>query len=359
MTDLLQQSARAFLSIESTPSVARAIEDNGEPYSKPLWDAIADLGWLSVGLSEEMGGTGESVPDLLTVAEELGRAIAPVPWISTAVLARTVLRDQPISDLQDVFVELLEGRTIIAAAIREQDSGYGPPAHCHASYAQGEWTLNGEKHFVVDAGSADRFLVTAWTSAGPTLFLVAASDVAVVRQKTVDGATLGIIRLENAHPEAIIGVVGKGVETLTPALNLATAALTAWMLGASEKSLEMATDYAKVRVQFGRPIGSFQAISHKLADVRWHLDALRVMVDRVADEYDLEQDPTASISVAKAYANRWVIWALHRCHEVFAGLAFMQVHDLQLYYRRVVAAASWLGDEEYHKDEVVRLRVLA
>jgi alkylation response protein AidB-like acyl-CoA dehydrogenase len=360
--ELLRRSAREFLETQSPPALAREVEDSRQPMSSALWASLAQLGWLGLGLPETAGGSGGGALEVAIFAEELGRAIAPVPWISSCVWGGILLADHRTPETDAVLQRAIAGTAVLAAAIREEDIGYGPDQiRCRAERRQDGWRLTGEKRFVVDGGAATHLVVLAREGArdgdtGLSAFLVPADDegMTVAPQPTTAGDGLATVRLEDARPLAVVGPVGGGWAAIQKAERRATAALTAWMLGGAEKQLEAAVEYAKVRVQFGRPIGSFQAIAHKLAEVKWRLDALRMLTYQAAACLADGRDAALEVAQAKAYANRWVSWAMHRVHEVFAGIGFMRVHDTQLYYRRLKVAESLLGDEEYHRRQIVR-----
>ncbi|MFN8534381.1 MAG: acyl-CoA dehydrogenase family protein [Dehalococcoidia bacterium] len=358
---LLQRTARDLLEAQSPPALVREVEDTHQNFSLPLWASLAEHGWLGLGLPEVSGGNGGGPLEVAIFAEELGRTLAPAPWISTVVWGGALLVQQQSQATKDLLRRVIAGNALIAAATRE-DAGYGPEAiRTRAEQRDGTWRLTGRKLFVVDGGAADHLVVLAHDpGAGLTAFLLRADDdgVRIAVQPTTGGDGLAVVDFENAEAIDILGAPGEGWAVLERPELLATSAFTAWMLGGAEKAFEAAVDYAKARVQFGRPIGSFQAVSHKLAEVRWRLDALRMLTYKAAAMLDRREDASVEVSEAKAYANRWGVWSMHRVHEVFAGLGFMRIHDTQLYYRRLVVASTVFGDETYHRRRVVRARVL-
>lgn len=360
--ELLRRSAREFLQTLSPPSLAREVEDQHAPMSPVLWSALAAHGWLGLGLPEDIGGSGGGPLEVALFAEELGRAIAPVPWITSTVWSGALLAGHRSATAEDLLRQLVAGSAIVVPALREDDVGYRPePLRCRAERRENGWRLTGEKRFVVDGQAASHLIVIARDGSGElSAFLVAtrSDGITVTAHPTTAGDGLATVRLDNARPLDVVGPVGRGWGAIQAAERRATVALTAWMLGGAEKQLEAAVEYAKVRVQFGRPIGSFQAIQHKLAEVRWRLDALRLLTYQAASLLADGREAAVEVSEAKAYANRWVSWAMHRIHEVFAGIGFMRVHDTQLYYRRLKVAESIWGDEDYHRREVVRRRLL-
>lgn len=364
--ELLRRSAREFLETQSPPSVAREVEDSRQALASGLWNSLAELGWLGLGLPEDVGGSGGGPLEIAIFAEELGRAIAPVPWISSSVWGGTLLAEHRSPELDALIRRMVAGTAIVAPAIREADIGYGPDQiRCRAERRQHGWRLTGEKRFVADGAAASHLVVLARDgsgdgAAGLTAFLVQVGDegVTVTPQPTTAGDGLATVVLDQARPLTVIGTVGSGWAALQRADQRATAAMTAWMLGGAQRQLEAAVEYAKVRVQFGRPIGSFQAVAHKLAEVKWRLDALRMLTYKAASFLADGRDATTEVSEAKAYANRWVSWSMHRIHEVFAGIGFMRVHDTQLYYRRLKVAESEFGDEQYHRRQIVRGRLI-
>lgn len=362
--EMLRSSAREFLSETSSPLVVRDVEATGRGYSRDLWQSMAGLGWLGLGLPESAGGMAGDMTDIALFAEELGRVVAPAPWISTVVWAGSLLANDSSDTAQELVQRIIRGEITVAVANREADLGYGPDTITLKAEQDGDsFRLSGEKRFVMDGAEADYFITVGRVGSGTgeegiTLFVVesGAEGLRVIPQPTTDGDTQAVVQYDNVRPVAVLGEVGQGWALLEEPTRKATIALTAWMLGGAETAADMSVAYAKMRVQFGRAIGSFQAISHKLADVRWRLDAIRMLVVKAVSTFD-DADNDADVSAAKAYGNQWIGWVMHRCHEVFAGAGFMKIHDLQLYFRRLLVAASWLGDEQYHRRNVVNRRI--
>lgn len=353
---LLQRNARGFLEDACPQSLVREVEFTPPYYSRPLWRNMAELGWVGLAIPEDSGGLGGGPVDLAVLAEQMGRVNAPVPWLSTAVLGAGVLSAAGGQD--GLLRRVADGEAVLAVAVREADLGYGPNG-IRTRYSDG--VLTGEKRFVEDAAAADMLIVAAREGAEVSLFRVdvPSDGLRVVWEPTTAGNATAWIALDAVRPVARIGESGQGLRLLAGAAELATAVLCWWMLGAAERGLEMAVAYAKERVQFGRPIGSFQAISHKLADVRCRLDGIRMLATKAMQALATGEDVEVQVSMAKAYTNEGVRWAMHRCHEVFAGIGFMEIHDLQLYYRRMRQYEVFLGDANYHRNRVAQARVLA
>ena len=363
---LMKRTARDFL-VEACPTTrVREMEASGSGLDEALWRQFAEMGWLGVGLPADIGGEGGDIADLVVLAGEFGRALAPVPWLSTVVWGGHTLLDSGSKAAGQVLRRIPVGKTVLSVATRENDAGYGPSSiSMVAEQHDAGWQLTGEKHFVADGGDASAFIVLCRSGQGNdetglTAFLVEsdAPGLKVFREPTV--ATTGADRVvfDQVRPTAVLGVIGAGWALLQRPTAIATTVLCAYMVGAAERSMELSIAYANERVQFGRPIGSFQAVSHKLADMRLKLDIAKLLTWKAARALDSGAQADSAVSMAKAWTNSATRWALYRCHEIFAGLGFMKIHDLQLYFRRLKLAESLLGDEMYHRRQVVNQAVL-
>jgi alkylation response protein AidB-like acyl-CoA dehydrogenase len=364
--ELLRRNAREVLEETCPQTHVREVEEKTPGISRGLWRSMADLGWLGLGAPSSAGGSDGDAVDLAVLAEELGRVNAPVPWLSTAVLATKLLADSGREMESGLVQRIVDGEAIVALAIREEDAGYSPNSISTAATASGDgYILNGLKMFVADGANADWLIVLARSGEGSGenglgLFLVEAGapGVTVEWQPNTSGEGLALVRLESARATSVLGRTGEGWRRLQGPTLLAAALHCRWMLGGADRALEMAVEYAKTRVQFGRPIGSFQAVSHKLAECKWKLTAARALTDRAIVALAEDDDPETPVSMAMAYTGTAVRNSMHSCHEVFAGIGFMKIHDLQLYYRRLKVAESRFGDVYFHRRNIAKRELL-
>ncbi|MFN7956117.1 MAG: acyl-CoA dehydrogenase family protein, partial [bacterium] len=271
---MLKDTARSFLERECASAKLRALLDDPRGSTDELWSKIVELGWLGLAVPEAYGGIGLGFLDLAVVLEEAGRALLPGPFFSTAVLAGSTLADGGSeAQKQRWLPEIAAGRAIGAAAVWEEGGAWTPQAiEAKARKTKTGYALSGRKCAVLDAHVADFLLVAAKLGTGVALFLVerGAKGLAIEPMKTVDGTrriahvTLTGVKLSE---DALVGGNADAWPLLSRTLDRAAAGMAAEMVGGAGKTLEMSVDYAKIRVQFGRPIGSFQAIKHKCADM--------------------------------------------------------------------------------------------
>ena len=275
--ELLAHTARELVTGRSPLKRVRELREDAIGFSRDLWSAMADLGWLGIVVPEQYGGAGLGWTDLAVVMEEVGRGLLPEPLVGSVLLATTaILLGGSDAQKQAHLPALVGGERLGALAYQEAGSRYD--AHhvtTRAERAGGGWTLTGEKIQVLDGHVADWLLVSARTAGEPrdasgvTLFLVPANAPGVVaeRQWRVDYRPAALVRLDcvTVSAEAVLGGEGQGGRLLARVLDRATIALTADMLGGLTAAFEMTLDYLKTRKQFGVPIGSFQALKHRAA----------------------------------------------------------------------------------------------
>jgi alkylation response protein AidB-like acyl-CoA dehydrogenase len=358
--DLLKRNARDFLAEQSPASLVKALMRDPLGYSESLWRGMADLGWPGLLIAEQYGGLGGSVVDACVLFEEIGRVLAPTPLFTSSILAAEVILACGSEEQQQrLLPEIAAGQCIAALAYTEPSDCWDPADIEVTARQDGEaYVLNGIKLFVADAHIADPLIVVGRQEG------TEGTDglVAVMVERNAPGLTLTPleplsgekqfeITLENVRGEAL-GNPPSGWGALDSAFERATIVKCAEMLGSSQKALEMAVEYSKVRIAFGRPIGSFQAIQHKAADMVTGVDALRVMVYEAAWKLDEGIPASLDISLAKDYANIMFRHVTVEAHQIFAGIGATMDHDLHLYFRRVRGSEMLLGDSEYHQERV-------
>jgi acyl-CoA dehydrogenase len=350
----LRDQARRFLAEQSPPKVVRTVLEGGEPYAAALWQAMADMGWLGAAIPEQYGGAGLGYEGLCVLAEELGRALAPVPFVSSAYLATEALLLAG-SDAQKrrLLPKLADGSAIGCMALAE---GTGNPDPVAVRLRTVGGRLSGSKWPVTDGGIADFAVVVARDEAGEiALFLADLTTVARGNLATVDPSR-NHARLDFAGA----AVERLGAQTGWPLvlrlLERAAIMVAFEQVGGADASLEMARNYALERYAFGRPIGSFQAIKHKLADVYVAIELARS--NAYYGAWALSAD-AAELPLAAATARVSATEAFHLASkeniQTHGGIGFTWEMDCHLYYRRSKQLALALGAAPWWKHRLVEL----
>jgi len=362
--EMLRRSARDFLAKESSPKVVRRLME-GDGYDPALWKKIAELGWTALGIPEGYGGVGTFL-DLVVVLEEAGRALLPGPFFSTMGLAVPVLIEAGTeAQKKEALGAIAEGKARATLAFTEP-SGRWDAASVGLAARQrgGGWQLDGAKLFVPDAETADYMAVVARTRGegeeGITLFLVKGKPkgMTVTPLETMDlTRRWSEVRFDGVQldAESVMGPPDKAWPRLKRALEWATAALCAEMVGGVQKVLETSTEYAKTRHQFGKPIGIYQAVSHKLADMLVLSESGRSATYYAAWTIDADApDRSLASSMAKAYVSDAYRKVAGDGIQVHGGIGFTWEHDMHLYFKRAKSSEVTLGDATYHRELVAQ-----
>ena len=348
---LLKSTARDFLEAECPTSLVREVECSDRGYSESLWTKMAGLGWLGLALPEADGGSSGDATDLVVLAEEMGRALVPGPFFSSSVLCGQVLaRCARPFQRQTLLGGICRGELI--AAMVGAFPGHGPVTAVRA----GGWSvLDGRVGFVPYAGAADCFLVVPTSGSGghgaPMFVNATSQGIVSVPMKSVPAHRQCEVELRGVRvPEShrLTGVDGTGCGALREALEWATVARCGEMVGRAEKVLEMVVDYSKSRVQFGRPVGSFQAVQHRCADLTVAVDGARLLTHQAAWKLSRGMPAGEDVSMAKAYCGSLSRRATEAGHSIFAGIAFAVEHDMHLYTARSKISEADLGDTDVH-----------
>jgi alkylation response protein AidB-like acyl-CoA dehydrogenase len=344
----LRDEARRFLDQQCPTSHVREFIDDPAGWSRSLWKQMAELGWTGLPFSEDVGGLGLGFLDLVLLLGELGRAVAPVPFLSSVAQAGQVIARHGSADQRARWLPgIASGERVATLAVAESAGSYGE-AGIEASYAGGR--LSGDKRYVLDAPIADLFVVAARSGDGVGWFVVD-EGANVTTQRSYDlTRPIGAVTLEGcaAEPLEIAG--------LDPGLRSATAALTAEMVGTASKIMDLTVEYANDRQQFGRPIGSFQAIKHKCAEMLTDLESSRSAAFYAcwAAATDAE-DADLAVAVAKSYCSDALARLGGEGVQVHGGIAFTWEHDMHLYLKRIKTAESLFGDAAEHRERIARL----
>lgn len=362
---LLKDSAREFLARECGPGRVRELMETKTAHDDKLWLAIADQGWTGLSIPEEHGGLGLGLLELAVVAEEMGRACLPGAFISTLMAAALVERAGNAEQRAKYLEPIAAGELKATVALLEEGANWDVDALKLKASREGggDFSVTGKKLFVPDAGSADLLICVARDGDALSLLPVerGAEGVTVRAMPAMDGTRkiyeVGFADVNVAAADAL-GADGDTRGALRGALEVATAALCAEMVGGMSWILDTTVEYAKTRQQFGRPIGSFQAVQHQCADMLLLTESARSAAYYAA--YALTaHDPAASgaVSIAKAYCSDAYREVGNRGVQVHGGIGFTWEHDLQLYYKRSKSSETMFGDATFHRERIARLVV--
>jgi len=363
--EMLRRSAREFLAKECSSKVVRKLMDSPSAYDPALWKKIAALGWTALGIPEEYGGVGTFL-DLIVVLEEAGRALMPGPFFATMGLAVPALVEAGSeAQKKEALGAIAEGSARATLAFTEPSGRWDAAGvTLTAKPAGGGWRLDGIKLFVPDAESADYIVVAARTRGegedGITLFLVKGrpKGMTVTPLKTLDMTRRwDEVRFDGVElgTDSVMGAPDQAWPHLKRAMEWATAALCAEMMGGAQKVLEDSTEYAKTRQQFGKPIGIYQAVSHKLADMLVLSESGRSATYYAAWTVDADApDRSLASSMAKAYVSDAYRKVAGDGIQVHGGIGFTWEHDMHLYFKRAKASEVTLGDATYHRELVAQ-----
>ena len=352
----LRRSVRRFLEDKSPESEVRRLMETTEGYDPAVWDQMAQqLGLQGLAIPEEYGGSGYGYVELVVVLEEMGRSLLCAPYFATVALAaNTLLASGDDAAKKEHLPGIAAGTTIATLAFTE-DSGRWDEAGITmtASKSGDSYTLDGHKSFVLDGHTANLIVVAARTGSGVSLFAVDGNASGLTRTplSTMD-QTRKQARLEfSGTPARLVGSEGAGWSALSKTLDLAAVALAAEQVGGAQRVLEMSVEYAKVRVQFGRPIGSFQAIKHKCADMLLEVESAKSAAYYAgwAASEDSDELPVVA-SLAKAYCSDAYFHAAAENIQIHGGIGFTWEHPAHLYFKRAKSSELLFGDPTYHRE---------
>ena len=361
--DQLRDAVRKFLESKSPSAEVRRLMETTEGYDEAVWKQMAqELGLQSLHLPEAHGGQGFTFIELGIVLEEMGRVLLCAPYFSTVALAANAIMNAGSDEQQGALLPgIASGETIAALAFTEPNGKWDASGITMEAQGKGDsYTLDGTKMFVIDGHTANQIVVVARTAG--------TSGEDGISFFTVDGDASGLTRtplatMDQTRKQARLdfsgvaakplGEPGSGWAALSKTLDQAAVCLSNEMVGGAQKVLEMSVDYAKVRVQFGRPIGSFQAIKHKCADMLLEVESAKSAAYYAswAAAEDNEELPVVA-SLAKAYCSDAYFHATAENIQIHGGIGFTWEHDAHLYFRRARASQVLLGEPRDHRSEV-------
>ncbi len=364
--EMLKNFARDFLEKECPESLVREMEEDEQGYSPDLWKKMADQGWMGLIIPEDQGGAGMTLCELVVLLEEFGRALVPGPFISTVVLGAVPIMEAGTDEQKAQYLpKIAAGETIMTMALTEPSAKWtADGVTLEAKKDGGDYVLNGTKLFVPDAHVTDYMVVVARTGGsgedGVTLFIVdSKSDGIKFEQlKTIAADKQCEVVFDNVKVPAanVLGSEGKGWAIVDKVSKIATVAACAYLVGLSQMDFDTTLNYAKERVQFGRPIGSFQAIQHKLADAIIDVDGSRFITYKAAWSLtEGEDDADLMISMAKAWASDASRRVVAHGQQIHGGIGFTKEYKIQLYFRRQKWMELMWGDADFHREKVAQL----
>ena len=352
----LRRFVRQFLEAKSPESEVRRLMATDEGYDPDTWRQMAEqMGLPGLIVPEELGGSGFTYIELIVVLEEMGRSLLCAPYFSSVVLAaNTLLHSGAEQAKKEYLPGIASGETIATLALTEESGRWDEDGVTMRATPDGDgWQLNGTKLYVLDGHVADLVLVAARTDAGVSIFATDGTADGVTRTPlaTMD-QTRKQARLEFSDtPAKLIGAEGQGWSVLERVLDLAAVALAAEQVGGAQRVLDMAVAYAKERVQFGRPIGSFQAIKHKCADMLLEVESARSAAYYAAwCAAEMNDELPAMASMAKAYCSEAYFHCAAENIQIHGGIGFTWEHPAHLYFKRAKSSELLFGDPTYHRE---------
>jgi alkylation response protein AidB-like acyl-CoA dehydrogenase len=361
--ELLRNTAREFIAEHSPVKELRRLRDTNDPdgFSRALWKQMAELGWAGIVLPEEYGGSGLGYAELGLVLEECGRTLAATPLVATALLgANAVLLGGNDTQKKEILPAVAKGERLLALALQESAHHAPHQIATRAEPTASGYRISGKKTFVLDGHVADQLVVVARTAGsagerdGLALFLVprGARGVAVTRTMMVDGRNAANLTLDGVEVDrsAALGAPGRGADVLDRVLDCATIGLAAEMLGTIAEAFERTVAYLKTRKQFGVPIGSFQALKHRAANMFVEVELSRsIVLDALRALDENRPDVSALASVAKARVSDAIHLIGNEAVQMHGGIGVTDEEEIGLFLKRARVAELTLGDAAFHR----------
>ena len=361
---MLKNSAQEFLEAECPDTYVREMEEDQNGYTTEMWQKLAEQGWLGLIIPEKYGGVELEFQDLTILLEEMGRFMLPGPYFSNVVLGGMSIMDSGTEEQkQEYLPRIAEGQIIVTLALNEPSGRWDPEGiELTATETGGKYALNGTKLFVPNAHISDYIVVVARTGDGEddiSLFILPSQSNGVNQTllKTIASDRQSEVTFDNVELPAssLLGEKNRGWQTIEKVLKWGAIGKCAEMSGGGQSVLDMTVEYAKQRTQFGRPIGTFQAIQHHCANMATDVEGAKFITYQAA--WMLSEGLPADREVAMAKA--WVSDAYKRVcalgHQSHGAIGFTKEHNMQLYSRRAKAAELAFGDSDLHLDKVAEI----
>jgi alkylation response protein AidB-like acyl-CoA dehydrogenase len=354
----LKDSVSDFIIRGTSIARVRALRGSDGEYDRKLWRQMGELGWLGIGVPERHGGMGLGLVELAIVAEGLASSLAPEPYTACAVLAAGALiasDNEPLKS--ELLPQVVSGERVMALAWQE-DAGVldSSGIALRATSFEGGYRLNGVKRYVAGAPGADLYLVAARSASGLMLARVDGDSAGLSAdlQTLADGRHFTTLTLSDVFvPSERIAASGATARAaLERALDHATAIASAELYGVMSRVLEMSVEYMKTRVQFGKPIGSFQALQHRAVDLYIQQQLASATLEDGLRELDLDPEPATRAAVAsriKARCSDAGVRIAREAIQIHGAIGFTDEYDAGLYLKRALVLAAWLGNATYHR----------
>jgi len=361
---LLRESVDDFVARGTDIARVRALRRSAGEYDRAAWQRMADLGWVGIRVPEAYGGSGLGLADAAIVAEGVGRALMAEPFTAAAVLASGVLAGSDNETLKQNLLPAFARGGLVPALAWQERSATLDAAHIAATAVpfEGGYRLNGTKRYVCGAAAADVFVVAAKTDTELVLACIDrnAPGVTLELEPIADGRHFGTLRLEDtvASRERIVATGNAASAELERALDHATAIVGAELYGVMSRALEMSVEYMKTRVQFGRAIGSFQALQHRAVDLYLQQQLASAALEQGLRELDADPAPTTRSAIAsriKARCSEAGLRITREAIQIHGAIGFTDEYDAGLYLKRALVLAAWLGNAAQHRRRYAQL----
>ncbi len=365
--EMLRTSARDFLTKECPKTLVRKLEEDEKGYSPELWRKMAELGWMGLVLPEQYNGMGMGFMDLVILLQEMGRNILPGPFSTTVVLGSLPILNAGTEEQKKEFLpKIAKGDMILTLAFTEPSARYDAAGVQTKATAQGDsFIINGTKLFVENAHIADCIICATRTKKGGTpedgitLFLVDAKSPGIKCEvmPTIGAEKLCEVVFKNVKvpKNNVLGKLHEGWPIMAKTLEYATIAKCAEMVGGQEAALDMTLAYVKERIQYGKPIGSFQVIQHYCANMWMNVETSRDILYKAAWNVAEGLPGSASeVAVAKGWINEAYKFVTERAVQCHGAIGTTRDHDIGLYYRRAKAGELAFGDTDFQKELVAQ-----
>jgi alkylation response protein AidB-like acyl-CoA dehydrogenase len=355
--ELLVSTAREFFQQHCPPSLVQELALDAHGFPAELWRQISALGWPGLLIPADLGGSDGSLLDVVLLVEEMGRACFPSPYVQSAVVATSLLLALGNRSQQErLLPAMARGEHLCTLALTEESADFIPEALSMQGEVGGR--INGSKLFVKDAHVADNLMVVVRGNGGFNLVLLETNQpgITLLPLETLSGEKLFEVVLHDVpvRREDLIGPPGQEWDALTPILQRGALARCAEIVGCARRILEICVEYARVREQSGRPIGSFQAIQHHCADLLRNVEGARYILYYAAWKMQEGMDCAADVAMAKAYASEACLWVARKGHQILGAIGYCEEHPLHLFHKRIQAAGLDFGDAAQHFETVAQ-----
>lgn len=363
--EMLRKASREFLEKECPRNLVRDMEEDERGYSLDLWNKMAELDWMGLVFPSQYGGAGGSFLDLTILLEEMGRAFVATPFVPSVVcIGLPILYYGTEEQRSQLLPKIAKGEIVATLASNEAGTRFdGTGIEAQAiKRRNGNYVINAVKLFVPYAHVSNWYLCVAKAKEGPTLFIINAETPRIIcsplRTIASDKQCEVIFDKVMVPQTNILGELGKAGEIVSRIQEWGAMAQCALILGGSQRALEIAASYAEQRVQFGRPIGSFQAVQFMCSDMLTEIDGLRLITYKAAWKLSQGLPATMEVSVAKAWASDTSRRVSFRAMQVMGGAGALDEHEMQLYFRRSKAMELAFGDSDLHR-QIIAKNILA